>query len=876
MSFKKKTKVTNKNRGWNTSDEDEINTRKKRALKEDYHICNLKKDKVFSSFELQSKATTYFIEIRSLTDNINSCSCPDIKTNRLGTCKHIEAVKLLYKDVTQTNKLIEIFLDTIDNKIKILFPKNSRKKSYIRDILEPYFSHNGELLYEPTVAFASLMRNIDILEQSYRNKIRVSRLIEPWLQIQKFEIEKIENKKTFLNDYINGKRSFEFLKHSLYDYQKKGVLHLAFNERALLADDMGLGKTIQAIGASILLEKLKNIKKVLVISPASLKGEWEEQIEKFTDKKSKFIFGSRKKREEKYAENSFFYLANYEQILYDYEAINTVLEPDVIILDEAQRIKNWQTKTANSIKKLQSRYAFVLTGTPIENRIDEIYSIIQFLNPNIFGPLFRFNRDFYRLDSNGMAIGYKNMNLLHKRLQSIMLRRKKSDIEGELPQRVDKTYFVNMSQSQQDRYDEYETMVSRLAAKAKKYPLSFDEMKRLQMGLSCMRILCDSAYILDQKVTISPKIDEVVPIIEELLEDKDCKIIIFSEWEKMLQLLDFSLQQKAIKAVWHTGSLNQIQRREEIRKFKEDNSYNVFLSTDSGSVGLNLQVANVVINLDMPWNPAKLEQRIARAWRKHQKRTVQVINLVTQERLEHRIVEIVRQKQFLSDNVLDGLGQDELKLPSSRKEFLDDLEKIVQSDDVKEPSQEEKIEFNPQHFTQDILSKFSDRVELVSHNIQNNRLFVVVDKKDDKIEKIAENTQVKLLDKQEYELLSTLAQQGLIELKDDLKTLYMKVADKKQNIDERMVVKIKELFKSVKRKYDMAKLLHSGGFIDESIAVYSDMVQSSFEILGLLKNDGFDEVFLNNIRDNKELSSDDMLLQSGKFYARLKILVGEL
>ena len=113
----------------------------------------------------------------------------------------------------------------------------------------------------------------------------------------------------------------------------------------------------------------------------------------------------------------FFSLASYEQIRSDVEEINTILAPDVIILDEAQRIKNWQTKTAISVKRLKSPYAFVLTGTPVENRIDEIYSITQFLDPYLFGPLFRFNRDYYQLDEKGRAIGYKNLDRLHEKLR---------------------------------------------------------------------------------------------------------------------------------------------------------------------------------------------------------------------------------------------------------------------------------------------------------------------------------------------------------------------------------------------------------------------------------------------------------------------------
>jgi len=837
--------------GWNTTDEDEIIVRKNRALKEDFIINNLKrKNNIFSSYEVKSKNSVYLVELRSFGENINSCDCPDLEVNKLGTCKHIEAVKLLYPDEALKNKKIEIFLDSVVDKIKILFPHGSKKRSLLRDTLEPFFSENKELLSEPTISYLALQRQINKLDNIYKNKINISAMIQPWLKTKKFELEKLENKKIFLADYKNAKRSFDFLKYPLFDYQKEGVLHLAFNERALLADDMGLGKTIQAIGACILLKNLQKVKKVLIISPASLKSEWQEQIKKFTQEVSIFIYGNKQKRDEKYHEKSFFYLANYEQILYDKDIINNVLQPDIIILDEAQRIKNWQTKTANSIKKLHSRYAFVLSGTPIENRIDEIYSIVQFLNPKIFGSLFRFNRDFYKLDSKGIAVGYKNMNLLHERLKPIMLRRKKNDVEGELPPRSIKTYFVQMEKSQQDRYDEYETMVSRLASRAKKYPLSFDEMKKLQLGLSCMRILCDSAYILDQKITSSPKIDEIVPIIEELLEEKDRKIIIFSEWEKMLQLLDKTLQTKEIIRAWHTGSFNQIQRRQEIKKFKEDENCNIFLSTDSGSVGLNLQVANVVINLDMPWNPAKLEHGIARAWRKHQTRGVQVINLITEDRLEHRIVEIVKQKQFLSDNILDGLGEDELDLPSSRKEFLEDIDKIINENklDTNQQSTKENIK----NFSDDLVSILNDRVEMVSKNDKSNTVFVVVDKKDEtiesKIDKIYKDNisscKIQILHSSQYRLLQQLAKQGLIEIKQDLNILY-KSNETSQKLDDKTLIKAKELFDIAKRKYEMAELLKGGGFVDESVPIFEEMKIKAFEVFKLLEEDSHNYKDLN-------------------------------
>lgn len=249
------------------------------------------------------------------------------------------------------------------------------------------------------------------------------------------------------------------------------MLHLAFKGRAILADEMGLGKTVQAIAACELLRQLNHIERVLVVSPVSLKTEWEEQINKFTNLPSLIVQGNRAERLKSYQKSSFFYLCNYEQLLYDADDIQTSLMPDVIILDEAQRIKNWQTKTAQVVKRLQSPNLFVLTGTPLENRIDEIYSIAQVVDPHLLGSLFRFNRDFYKLDEKGKPTGYKNLDKLHHRLRPILLRRRKHDVEDELPERINNTYFVGMHQEQFLRYDEYKVQLAQLLHKAKFRPL---------------------------------------------------------------------------------------------------------------------------------------------------------------------------------------------------------------------------------------------------------------------------------------------------------------------------------------------------------------------------------------------------------------------
>jgi len=258
----------------------------------------------------------------------------------------------------------------------------------------------------PEAALAALQQ----LREAGVPQIRISQEVAPWLENRRREIERKQLRREYELKVQSGAWPAHETRVPLFPYQREGMLHLAFTERALLADEMGLGKTIQAIAACALLHRLGKAQRVLVVTPASLKTEWEEQIQRFTDLPCQLLFGPRGKRLKAYAEASFFTLVNYEQMLVDALEVNAHLHPDVVVLDEAQRIKNWSTKTAQAVKRLRSRYAFVLTGTPIENRIDELHSLMDFLNPAVLGPLFRFNRDFYELDPRGRPAAFRNLD----------------------------------------------------------------------------------------------------------------------------------------------------------------------------------------------------------------------------------------------------------------------------------------------------------------------------------------------------------------------------------------------------------------------------------------------------------------------------------
>ena len=554
-------------------------------------------------------------------------------------------------------------------------------------VLAEWFDADGALVESsPEEAIEALK---DLAQQKVP-ALRLSQELGPWLESRRLAGDRKRLRREYELKVQSGEWPAQETKVPLFPYQREGMLHLAFTERAMLADEMGLGKTIQAIAACALLHRLGQARHVLVVTPASLKTEWEEQIQRFTELTYQLVFGGRAVRLKAYdlagaaaggsASGPFFTIVNYEQMLADSLEVNQRLRPDIVVLDEAQRIKNWSAKTTQAVKRLQSRYAFVLTGTPIENRIDELYSLMDFLNPSLLGPLFRFNREYYDLDDRGRPAGYRNLDKLHQRIKPYMLRRRKAEVETELPERTDRNFIVPLSNEQQVEYGEHEAVVAKLAAIAKRRPLTQQEQERLLRHLNMMRMVCDTNFILNPEDRVCPKLDELEKILEECVETEGVKVIVFSEWERMLQLVRDLCQRLGIGFAWHTGTVPQKRRRAEINAFKSDPDCRVFLSTDSGATGLNLQNASVVINCDLPWNPAKLEQRIARAWRKHQTRPVTVLNLVAEKTIEHRMLDTLSDKKALADGVLDRIGNlTEIKLRSGRQAFLEKVRQLVPS-----------------------------------------------------------------------------------------------------------------------------------------------------------------------------------------------------
>ncbi len=407
---------------WRTTDEDEINRRRLRARTETFRIFNGQPvHPIFSNFSVGSgSGLTYAVEVRDLRQRHFACDCVDFRINGLGTCKHVEAVllhlearfKRLFRAAASNGSgRLDVVAEPAHESLRLI---NGNGHTPAR--LRKWFGKDG-LLNEgtPEAAVEELQR----LAAAELPELRVSQELAPWLESRRRQEERKLLRREYELKVQSGEWPAQETHVPLFPYQREGMLHLAFAERALLADEMGLGKTIQAIAACALLHRLGKATRVLVVTPASLKTEWEEQIQRFTSLPYQLVFGGRMARLAAYAGAPFFTIVNYEQMLADALEVNARLRPDIVVLDEAQRIKNWSTKTTQAVKRLRSRYAFILTGTPIENRIDELYSLMDFLNPSLLGPLFRFNREYYELDDRGRPSAYRNLDKLHERIKPL-------------------------------------------------------------------------------------------------------------------------------------------------------------------------------------------------------------------------------------------------------------------------------------------------------------------------------------------------------------------------------------------------------------------------------------------------------------------------
>ncbi len=659
--------------------------RKQFGREQKYLLVNLGEQPVFSEFAVTNPQTkrTYCVRVRGLQTGDNHCTCPDFTTNTLGTCKHIEftlaklARKKGCKEALKAGyqpPYSEVYLHYGPQREVRFRPGTGCSKELAR-LAATYFDDEGALLPAASTHFTDFVNEAGTLDDDLHCQDDVLTFVAELR-------DAAERRRAVSEAFPRGIRSAAFkdlLKINLYDYQREGVLFAARAGRCLLGDDMGLGKTIQAVGAAEIMARLYGVGRVLVVCPTSLKHQWQREIERFCNRTVEVITGLRQRREPGFATNTFYKVMNYDTVHRDLDLING-WGPDLVILDEAQRIKNWDTRTARSVKQIQSAYALVLTGTPLENRLEELISIVQFVDQYRLGPTFKLLHEHQERDEVGKVVGYRNLDRIGKTLEPLLLRRHKQEVLDQLPGRIDNQIFVQMTRLQRILHDENLEIVARIVQKWRDYRfLSEADRQKLMIALQRMRMACDSSYLVNHTSDHGFKADEIATILEETMEEKGTKVVIFSQWLRMHELLVRRFKKRGWDHVLFHGGVPSAKRMGLVDRFRDDPNCQLFLATDAGGTGLNLQHASMVINVDMPWNPAVLEQRVGRVHRLGQTQPVRVINFVAQGTIEEGMLSVLKFKKSLFAGVLDG-GEKDVSMGGTKlNKFMETVEKVAGS-----------------------------------------------------------------------------------------------------------------------------------------------------------------------------------------------------
>jgi len=628
-----------------------LESRLERARTEKMRLHAKELDRPWTDYTIRNAESgkTYRIALRGEDRGESYCSCPDFRTNTLGTCKHI--------------------LYALD-KIRREFPAAKRRRPYVRKDVSVHvlYAREAELRVKvPEQVSPAAARLVAPLVG--RPIVRVRDLVRRVGELEKLgqgvtvypDAEELISKRLFLeriaakvaeiraNPASHPLRR-ELLRGELLPYQLDGVAFAVGAGRAVLADDMGLGKTIQGIGVAELFAREAGIRKVLIICPASVKAQWKAEIERFSDRSCQLVVGGARSRAQQYGDDVFFTVCNYEQVIRDILAIERTAW-GLIILDEGQRIKNWEAKTTAVVKALRSPFALVLSGTPLENRLDELHSVVAFIDDRRLGPAFRFLNRHRVVDEKGKVLGYRNLAELRQRLAPVLLRRTRASVMQDLPPRTTEILRIPPTDEQLELHNAHLRIV---AAIVRKRYMSEMDLLRLRKELLMCRMAANSTYLVDKREPgYSSKLRALDDLLDRLFQEEGRKVVLFSEWTTMLDLVEPILRARGLGHVRLDGSVPQKQRQQLVNMFQRDPQCQLFVTTNAGATGLNLQAANTVVNVDLPWNPAVLEQRVGRAHRMGQSRPVQVFVLVTEGTLEENLLATLSAKHELSLAALD-------------------------------------------------------------------------------------------------------------------------------------------------------------------------------------------------------------------------------
>jgi len=508
---------------------------------------------------------------------------------------------------------------------------------------------------------------------------------------------------------------------TLYPFQRKAVDFVLRNDgRACIFDEMGLGKTVSATAALIRLVEAKKAGRAIIVAPNAVLEQWrDEMVEKF-GLQPMLVTSKRQLKERMMLYEKPLIIINYELLRVDVELILKKAF-DTLILDEVTRVKNWDTQTSEAVKRILVRNVIALTGTPLENHIGELYNIVSIVQPGYFG---RYHEDFlarYTIRTQGSgwqshpSVNLSTLGELRTRLSIVSIRRTKSEVLKQLPPLTMEYVYTEPARNQKMIYDILQSSLRETILDEYSYGLS-DEggpnpftANRIRLYTllreACADISMIAGYlrrkqrentkdaqllrqspvfsrlmrILSKLEPENAKLVELKQLVQDLVEQGH-KIVIFSQFVPVVKLVQDELQSDGITCVLYHGQLTSDERSANLKNFTSNQHIAVLTSTDAGQFGLNLQAADAVINYDLPWNPARLQQRIARIHRIGQPNKVLAVNFVVKDTIEEHVRDVLEKKKkvFKDVTVSDLTETEDFGLDELREIFGFDMKKLAE------------------------------------------------------------------------------------------------------------------------------------------------------------------------------------------------------
>lgn len=575
----------------------------------DYQVLRAKYDSKIRNWKIEYSHPYFIVEdsagqLEFVYNNgkIANCTCKHFLTNESGTCMHIESVNNLpRKDVGSLMRESITNCEFLD--------------SYRGEVLE-FRKNKKDILTLPSV--------------------RLFRDIKSKFSSNTGDISHIENYDIFTDYGVN-----------LYGYQIDSVKRMLTNKRTVLTLKMGLGKTI----CSLVATKLSQKNRVLIVCPNNLKYQWKSEIDRFQMGDSLVI--DKGVDFEKYRDQKFI-IMSYEMLNRNVDLVSDI-KFDILISDEIQKIKNPDSVSWKSMSMVKSEYVFALSGTPIQNSIHDILSIISFLNPYEFQPEWKFWEQYCDF-TRAKLLGIKKSKIsdFRSRISEYIINPVISKGSVKLPKVNENEISCTLDRDSKKLHDSYLDMATPLIAKSFNYPLSFGERARLNSLLTLARMSSTDSRLIDPMGQKSNRFTTIEDLVDEIVSRGE-KVVIYSEWIKSTKLLVEYLENSKIGYSIFNGEMPAKKRESEKMRFLKDPKTMVFLSTDSGGLGIDgLQlVSNNIIHIEKMWNPAKVKQRNGRLVRNLQKSSeVNVYYLTCNSEIEKMIDSATFRKDDLVDSIL--------------------------------------------------------------------------------------------------------------------------------------------------------------------------------------------------------------------------------